>query len=187
MQISFTARYIKPVTIKEITPSGKLIPHEVSLVQFDATNKADVDAIQKTHDEWNIFENCFTEIIRDLANWLHGLKKPPKAHQIFILTNQQYRFERLDPNEILGQFLVWNRKNSNNIQLEVLQANPCHNYDTAEYRRYYEIGKGMINEIKEQYSGKIIKLHADKDATGFYEKMGFVPDEPGSLDYTYTP
>ena len=44
-----------------------------------------------------------------------------------------------------------------------------------------------MDEIKEQYVGKTIKLHSDKYTTGFYEKMGFVPDEPGSLDYTYTP
>ena len=187
MQISFGGAYIKPITIKKLTQNGEFIPHEVSLVQFDAKNAHDVSAVVATYNEWKIFENSYMEIIKDAANWLHSLAKPQKDRKIFFLTNQQYGFEKLDPNKILGQFLVWNKKHSNNVLLEVLQANPFHNYDVIEYRGYSEIGKGMMDEIKEQYVGKTIKLHSDKYTTGFYEKMGFVPDEPGSLNYTYTP
>ena len=43
------------------------------------------------------------------------------------------------------------------------------------------------SEIKEQYAGNILQLRSDKYATGFYEKNGFVPDEPNSLDYTFNP
>ncbi len=186
-QISFSGTYIKPIMIKKLTTNGEFVPHEVSLVQFDAKSPHDVQAIEDTYDEWKIFDNCVVGIIRDVANWLHGLKKPQKSHKIFFLTNQQYGFENLNPDEILGQFLVWNKKNTNHVHLEVLQTNPFHNYDVAEFRRYSEIGKGMVDEIKEQYHGKVIKLRSYKDATGFYEKQGFVPDTPGSLDYTYTP
>ncbi|MBR6722831.1 hypothetical protein IKL64_05200 [bacterium] len=186
-QVSFTGTYIKPITIKKLAANGEFVPHEVSLVQFDANNPLDIQVIRDTCNEWKIFGNCFVEIIRDVANWLHGLKRPQKSRKIFFLTNQQYGFENLNPDEILGQFMVWNKKNTNNVQLEVLQTNPFHSYDVAEFRRYSEIGKSMVDEIKEQYRGKIIKLYSDKDATGFYEKQGFVPDTPGSLDYTYTP
>lgn len=186
-QISFNGTYIKPITIKKLAPNGEFVPHEVSLVQFDANNLDDVRAIQCTHDEWKIFDNCFTEIIRDVAKWLHSIKSKQQSRKIFFLTNQQYGFEKLNPSEILGEFMTWKQKNSNNVQVEVIQANPFHNYDVAEFRRYSEIGKGMIDEIKEQYANQVLKLHSDQGATGFYEKQGFVPDKPGSLEYSYTP
>lgn len=186
-QVSFSGTYIKPIKIKKITTNGEFVPHEVSLVQFDAANKADIEAIQRTFEEWSIFDNCFVELIRDIANWLHGLAKPQKDRKIFFLTNQQYGFEKLNPSEILGEFMVWKPRRSNKVEVEVLQANPFHNYDAGEYRQYTKIGQSMLDEIKEQYAGKILQLRSDKYATGFYEKNGFIPDEPGSLDYTYTP
>ena len=45
MQISFGGAYIKPITIKKLTQNGEFIPHEVSLVQFDAHNSNDLAAI----------------------------------------------------------------------------------------------------------------------------------------------
>lgn len=186
-QVSFSGTYIKPIKIKKITTNGEFVPHEVSLVQFDAKSPHDVQAISDTYDEWKIFDNCVVGIIRDVANWLHGLKRPQKSHKIFFLTNQQYGFEKLNPSEILGEFMVWKPRRSNKVEVEVLQANPFHNYDAGEYRQYTKIGQSMLDEIKEQYAGKILQLRSDKYATGFYEKNGFIPDEPGSLDYTYTP
>ena len=50
-QISFSGTYIKPITIKKLAQNGEFVPHEVSLVQFDAHNLDDVRAIQCTHDE----------------------------------------------------------------------------------------------------------------------------------------
>lgn len=186
-QVSFSGTYIKPIMVKKLATDGKFVEHEISLVQFDATNKADVEAIQQTFEEWNIFDNRFIEIIRNVANWLHISKTPQKERKISFLTNQQYGFEKLNPSEILGEFMVWKPKNSNKVEVEVLQANPFHNYDAGEYRQYTKIGQSMLDEIKEQYASKILQLHSDKSATGFYEKNGFIPDEPGSLDYTYTP
>ena len=186
-QISFSGTYIKPITINKLSPSGEFIPHKVSLVQFDSTNKADVDAIQQTYESWKIFENCFVEIIRDIANWLHTSKKTQKTRKIFFLTNQQNGFEKLNPNDILGEFMTFKPKRSKKVEIEILQANPFHNSEAGEFRQYTRIGQSMLDEIKERYTGKILKLHSDKYATGFYEKNGFIPNEPGSLDYTFTP
>lgn len=186
-QISFSGTYIKPIMIKKLAQNGEFVPHEVSLVQFDARNKADVDAIQRTYEEWSIVDNCFVEIIRDIAKWLHGSKTRQKSRKIFLLTNQQYGFEKLNPNEILGEFMVWKPKHSKTVEVEVIQTNPFHNYDAGEFRQYTEIGQSMLDEIKEQYAGNILQLRSDKYATGFYEKNGFIPDEPNSLDYTFNP
>lgn len=186
-EISFNGRYIKPITIQKLAQNGEFVPHNVSLVQFDSTNKADVDAIQQTFEAWKIFENCFVEIIRDIANWLHTSQKIQKTRKIFFLTNQKSGFEKLNPNDILGEFMTFKPKRSNKVEIEIVQANPFHNYEAGEFRQYSKIGQGMIDEIKELYAGKILKLHSDKDATGFYEKQGFIPNEPGSLDYTFKP
>ena len=186
-QVSFGGIYIKPITIKKRSFGDEFVPHEISLVQFDSKNKTDVDAIQRTLEKWSIFDNCFVEIIRDVAHWLHISQNQRKSHKIFFLTNQQYGFEKLNPSDILGEFMIWKPKNSSKVEIEVLQANPFHNYDVGEHRQYAEIGQAMLDEIKEQCAGKILKLRSDKYATGFYEKNGFIPNEPGSLDYTYTP
>ena len=82
MQVSFNGTYVKPITIKKLATNGEFVPHEVSLVQFDARNADDLKAIQDTYNEWKNFENCFVEIIRDIATWLHGLNKPQKARKM---------------------------------------------------------------------------------------------------------
>ena len=83
--------------------------------------------------------------------------------------------------------MTFKPKRSKKVEIEILQANPFHNYDAGEFRQYSRIGQSMLDEIKERYAGKILKLHSDKYATGFYEKNGFVSDGLNSLDYTFTP
>lgn len=164
--INFKASFINKVNIQKYN-GIKYEPKEVSFVELDTDNKEDRFVLKETAALWG---ECFAVDIYEDAQ-KDSFKA--KNNHIFALTTQNDKFQRLNPNKVLG--LVEFQENTNSNKIEMLQVHPDFVSTQMGRPEYKYIGSKMLDSIKCKYP-KPIKLYSVVDAITFYRKNNFKKD-----------
>lgn len=179
-QINFTARYIRPANIKKLD-GNSYKPHTASLVEME---DADRPALEFIEDCWRtpITKQIRRESRRIGAEGLH----------IYAVTSQADKFEKLNPDNVLGMMLFQEGKSLRPYnKIELLQVSPTEmspNYGSTINKKwkkfistvfrfrdpeYKHIGKSLLDSVKAMHSDKPIRVFALQEAISFYEHNGF--------------
>ncbi len=183
--INFTANHIKNVSIAR-KYYNKYQPCKVSLVEFDPTNKKDIDAMYKTTDKW---DESFTAFTYDDMRTVNEKKELLPNLHVYALTTQKSGFDKINPSKILGVVEIVEKYTDGN-KVEVLQTNPSHikNFENKT-PLFKHIGKRLVSFVKKKFNDKPLYLHPTKTAIPFYEKLGFkrVPTKEKNNIFWVTP
>ena len=167
--VNFTANHIKDVNIAR-RYYNQYKPCKVSLVEFDPTNKKDIDAIYKTTDRWDESFTAFT--YDDMREVSKNRSLLPDLH-VYALTTQTTNFDKIKPSKMLGVIEIV-EKYTNGNKVEVLQTNPALiKRNDNKKPRFKHIGEQLVSFIKEKFSDKPLYLNPTLSAIPFYEKQGF--------------
>lgn len=163
MQISFQGSFISPATIKKLNPrTNEYLPKEVSIVKLDTKDNNDLDTLADLATKW---EKTFAESIFNDSNYDIDL-------EIYAVTKQTDNFEKLKARDILG--ITEAIKTDRELEIEYLQTHPKYKNDHTElFPKYKDIGRVIINALKERKDIDYIKAFALNVARPFYIKNGF--------------
>lgn len=166
MTINFQANYIQRATIKKaVEKSYKNTP--VSFVELDPFSQNDRNALREIGRSWE--HGCsYANDIQD--NFEDPIIMNNKDSRFFAISEQMSKFYRLEPAKVLG--LIETSEDKDTLFINLLQCNPEYMFASAQ-RKFKEIGKALIDSLKEIIPKKEIILSADDDAIPFYIKQGF--------------
>ena len=178
--ISFTARYIRPANIKKLD-GDTYKPHVVSLVEMEAS---DIPVIERVAFNW------MQPVSDQLSKEADSIGK--EGRHVYAITNQGDKFEKLNPDNILGMMMFQEHKSSKTHNtIEFLQVNPMDmspNYGSSLGRKFNKIvsfifgfkkpehkhvGQSLLDSAKDMFSEKPIDLFAVDKALDFYFHNGF--------------
>ena len=181
--ISFKANFIDIAVIKQNN-----VPHIASFVELDTKSKNDKELIKKISSEWDEFAHSNLKVRFNEANYdkndllekqssiINSIKDdfllthPEFKKHFYAITTQHKNFNNLSSNSILGIVEVNPLSNEEYLFIEYMKTNP--KYAFPNRKRYTNVGKAIINEIKKRYN-KDISLYALKSVYNFYLKNGF--------------
>lgn len=171
MTINFTANFLKTTKIPKLNNDGKYSNAKVSLVELNKKDNSDKNALKKVANLWNEKEFTYaSEIFYDAAKPFE-YDNITKEHY-YALTTQSENFENLEPEKILG-LNVFSETTKPENELNWLQTDPSQRYGSIEKRQYTEIGKTIVEYLKEHFTNKPISVFAADDAINFYKQLGF--------------
>lgn len=182
--ISFKAKYIRPVTVKQIGLNNYVKNKDMAFVELDCFSKKDCLAATATSSLWESGDSYASNIAEHISdcNWIEYTN----GKRFFAITQQKENFENLNPEEILALAEVIDMDpNGNSIKLSYLQVDPDNNH-YAPVRSFKKIGSGFIDSLKKIFEGKKINLIAANHSGKFYESNGFKAQNCYD-EYTYTP
>ena len=166
-QISFEARFIKPLPIKKYSYETKSYMNTSSkLIEFDPTDLKDVKDLENIAKDFG--GDSFANNIYIHAKYQNEHHPESKVRYLGI-TQQKEDLNNLDVSKILGVAEITN-KMPNEAELDFLQVHP-------QYLKSYwppsikHTGTAIINYLKECYNK--ISLKSSANATFFYKKNGF--------------
>lgn len=168
--ISFKANFIRDTYIKQVVTPDTSKDKKVALVELDINHKNDISALKAVARDWDSRAFGYAGCIYDDA--IKTLKYPDTKEHYYALTTQKEDYKNLDPKKILGLTLFSDKKFSKN-ELNWLQVEPdCSYSHSGKYRTYKNVGKALVNFVKE-ISDKTISVYPARNATPFYRKLGF--------------
>lgn len=167
--ISFKANFIRNTYIKQVVTPDTSKDKEVALVELDINHKNDISALKTVARDWDSRAFGYAGCIYDDA--IKTLKYPDTKEHYYALTTQKEDYKNLDPKKILGLTLFSDKKSSKN-ELNWLQVEPDSCYNSKQNRPYKNIGRALVEYIKE-ISDKTISVYPARKATPFYRKLGF--------------
>lgn len=166
MTISFQANYIQSATIKKaVKKSYKNTP--VSFVELNPFSNNDKYALRKIGKTWG-HGYSYARDIQD--NFEDPIIIKNKDSRFFAISEQMSGFDKLKPSKVLG--LIETSEDKGALFIDLLQCNPEHMFASAK-RKFKEIGKALIDSLKDTIPQKEIILSADEEAIPFYLKQGF--------------
>ena len=165
--ISFTAKFISPATVKKLTKNGKYVDIEVSAVKLASKNKDDLSALEKINKEWGA--DTYASNILDEASSTNEFYKDYRP-TVYAITTQRDNFEKLEPEKVLG--LAETSIEFGIIKsLDYLQTNP--KFLNKVQPTIKHIGTAMLKFIENINKGHRIEIDSVKEAKAFYMKNGY--------------
>ena len=176
--ISFKAQYICSPSILQKDNNSQYSSCNVSFVELEHSSPNDKKTLVNLNKQWN-YGGTYVNDIVDLWD-----EKTDGDEQIrrFAITTQQKRFANLNPKKILGVVEVSDIGTC--LFINFLQTNPKEKYK-SENRKFKDIGKTLIESIKNLIQKKTILLSADMSAIPFYKKLGFKIKNPAIDSIVY--
>ena len=164
MEVSFRANLVNKTTVKKRGWfSGHYKPKEASFIKLDLQSEVDVQVLNRLKKLWT---NSFVGQI------YHDVTKTSCPVEVYALTTQADKFEKLEPQKILG--VAETIGDDSYIKLEYLQTHPKYIYDEDKKdRKYAGVGTVLLNQLKNMPDMRQIKLISIFSALDFYEKNGF--------------
>jgi len=181
--ISFKASLITSVDLKKKRNEKSYRDCRANLVELSSKNEDDKLALAKIACDWEHEASGFTyevynEILKD------KLYPDVKKEHYYAITTQKRRFEKLEPEKILGVALFSEKKDSKN-ELNWLQVHPKNNSEYKQSREYKRVGDSIIHYIQKTFSNSPIYVQSGDSAVGFYKNNGFKPNNE-ICDYKLT-
>lgn len=181
--LSFTAKLIQDrVNIGRLEDDGRYHDFKSNLVEIDPKCDNDVKALKNAVKYWENdkfgMKACYAvqAAKNDSKYYIH--------HKVYALTAQQDKFEKLNPDEILGVVhVVPLSGRSKELFVEHVQANP--NYLNKINPKYVGIGTAMINSLKDLCNMMTLFSSKEKSVKDFYAKNGFCEYPPNTNAYTW--
>lgn len=169
--INFKANFIRNTHIQQVVTKDLSKDKEVSLVELDVNQKNDISALKTVAEDWDRRAFGYAGCIYDDAT--NTIKFPDTKEHFFALTTQKEDYKNLDPKKILGLTMFSDKKNSSKNELNWLQVEPDSSYsNSGEYRTYKNVGRTLVNYLKE-ISDKTLSVYPARKAAEFYRKLGF--------------
>ena len=160
--INFKAEYIDKAVIKKRSFIYNK-PSEEALVEFDKHDFADRKALKSfinSCGEYSVISGTLSPYDTD------------KEHIVGI-TTQKDNFHKIDPDKILG-VMKYSEYEDGDIHVSKLQTKPDYQYGFFKIlRKYSDVGKTLIEKLKNKENINTIRLFPTKVAIPFYKKLGF--------------
>lgn len=170
-KVSFGAYFIDNVPLHKYSyQDKKYIPARASFLRLDPKNKNDFHTISEVTDGFG--GDSFANNIYASAKIV---RKNPDSDSgkccFYALTKQNDRFERLNPDNVLG-IAMTSKISDNKVELEYLQVHPqyIYSFDPPYFKR---IGSAILQGLKNLYSHILVK--SAPSACSFYEFNDFHP------------
>lgn len=166
-RITFTAKFISPVTVKKIATGGEYIPTTVNAVELSAKNKNDLKSLEAIKDLWG--KDSYAGEIYEDAHYVNDYYEEYRP-SFYAITTQKDSFEKLHPENVLG--LAETQTTFGKIKsLDYLQTNPEFlNKLQPEIKR---IGTAMLGFIENINKGRRIEINPAISARSFYLQHGY--------------
>lgn len=165
--ISFTAKFISPVTVLKSTDTGKYLQKSVSCVELLPRSRNDLQSLKDLHELWG-HGNYSGDIYYDAKDF-NGYFEEYRP-SFFAITKQKDNFEKLVPEDILG--IAETSTTFGGIKdLDYLQTNP--NFLNKVQPAFKHIGTAMLNFIESINKGRRIEINSVPEAESFYLKNGY--------------
>lgn len=180
--INFGANLQNTVKIRKLAKDGKYYHVPASFIKINCNSKLDVDVLGYISRYWQ--GSLYTDNIYNKA--LSKLKKYEslRLSDIYALTLQKDKFEKLDPEKILGVTDICENVYDKGIFIEHLQANPEYIYD--KNREYKDIGSSILTSLKILYESIELVARKSMSVTNFYKKNGFKEENKTIGFFTWT-
>ena len=170
--INFKAQPLNKINIQMYEKKSKsFIPCTVTFVRLDASNKTDMEAIEKSAKTWK--NSRYIQRIATAAHWMNIV-----PIEVYALTRQQKNFSKLNHNKILGFAEMRTDDNDKRFKsLYYLQVREeARNINNPKNKTYKKVGSSILTSLKNIY--KNISLFSDGGTAleQFYTKNNFIKD-----------
>lgn len=174
MEINFKANPLSKTYVRKYSPiKNKYVPFEVNFLELNSREKNDIKPLKRLSRLWNSEE--------DFARKIYRKAKLNPNLRTFVLTTQNYNFEKVDEEKILG-ITQLSKENSEQYCIEYLETNPKYQFSN-ETREFKSIGKRTLHSLKKTFYDKSIRAKYLMSRASFYWDNGFdfVDDFLGDL------
>lgn len=164
MEINFKGQLLNKTFVNKYNYRFKTtLPNEVSFVELKKDCKNDLKVLRKVAGKWG----CMT-----FANRIYKNFKNKDDLRTFALTTQDYNYEKLSADKILGlsQMTI---EQPGVYNLDFLQTHPKYTAKNNPDRDYQNIGTGILNSLKKIFNNSTITVTTLPSAIDFYLKNGF--------------
>lgn len=172
LDVSFGAKPVNSITIKKYDKNKKnFIDIPAKFVMLESGNNSDIKVLDRIATQWTN-----ADYIRRIATASHWMNELPI--NIYALTTQKDKFDKLKPSKILG--FAEMRKNANFPDydwLHYLQVKPeAMNTQKGENKSFQSVGTAMIKSLKKIYHNITLYAADSPYVENFYKKNGFIED-----------
>lgn len=183
MNINFTANFITNKRILKRNENGMYAPYNISVVELDKNNEKDKEALHDTVVDW-YYDNA-----RYIFDIYHEADKDydyPNVNQehFYAITKQTSNFDDLEYKEILGLMLFSETKLKED-EINFLQVKPTTNKHQSYIQEYKNVGKTLIEFLKETKNKKTIMVNSVPEMVDFYKKQNFKVKDPETPNRLY--
>ena len=167
--ITFTAKFISPVTVKKLATGGEYIPTTVNAVELSANNKNDLKSLESIKKLWG--KDSYAGEIYEDALFVNDYYEEYRP-SFYAITKQKDNFETLQPKDILS--LAETQTTFGKIKsLDYLQTNPEFFFIFKQTLK--QIGSAMLGLIENINKGRRIEVNPASSARTFYLKHEYKP------------
>ena len=170
-RINFTANFVKNTQVLKKSKDGNYNQERVSIVELDKDDLKDLNSLYETSVLWNQQGAKYASDIFHEAAKGYEYDDIEKEH-FFAVTEQKDDYKDLDPNKILGLMLFSESKYNEN-EINWFQVRPDTNSVNSRNRKYKQVGKSLVDLLKEDYLNKPIYVKSSSEAVKFYTSQGF--------------
>lgn len=175
---AFTAKYLCSTNIGKL--SKKYDKFKAAFVEIEPKNNNDISALEGAikyweNDKFGMNALYAAKAARDGSQYY-------SYHKVYALTAQKDKFEKLNPDDILGVVHV-GAVGDKKLFVEHLQTNP--NYLYKAKPEYVGIGSAMINSLKKYCNMMSLFSLKEKSVKDFYVKNGFAEYGVGTNCYMW--
>jgi hypothetical protein len=171
-KVTFGAKPINDVIIKKYNKSKKeYVDFPAKFVKLEAGNYSDIKVVDKIAQQWT---NAV--YIKKIATASHWMKTLPI--EIYALTTQKDKFDRLKSSKILGFAEMRKEKDFPDYDsLYYLQVKPqVMNITGYDNKSYKYTGTSIIKSLKKIYHNISLFSADSPNVENFYRKNGFIKD-----------
>ncbi len=170
--ISFGAKYINSVNIQKINRNNDLVEQcRVSCVELDPECDEDIDVMADIAERWDSYWK-FPELIFNCMKYYSKYNDKLEGNKFYALTAQTKHFTCLQPSEVLAVCQL-DEESDDTVKLKYLEVKPDNVGLVKKPYEYNHVGSGVLNALKDIFSGKRITLFSTPTAVEFYKANNF--------------
>lgn len=170
--INFKAQPLNKINIQMYEKKSKnFIPYTVTFVKLDASNKMDMEVVEKSAKTWK--NSKYIQRIATASHWMDTV-----PIEVYALTRQKNNFNKLNHNKILG--FAEMRPDNNDERFAALYRlqvrEEARTINNPKNKTYKKVGSSILASLKNIYQN--ISLFSDGGTAleQFYTKNNFIKD-----------
>lgn len=170
MAVNFKGIYLDKRPVTKIYPDKSTNLYVVPLVEMQPVSVNDMKTLNNVATLWrgDTTDTFVTNIADDFDNvFRHG----SKDRRFIAITEQRRNFNKLQPEKVMG-VMEFTKHTQKKYWLDYLQVSPEFGFFYKD-RMIKDVGKALVEYLKEILPKKEIWLNSVLTAVPFYEKLGF--------------
>ena len=180
--VTFGANPLNTVKIKKFDKKAKdFVDFPATFIKLEPYNEFDLMAVDEAAQKWKD-----AKFIRKIATASHWMKEAPI--DIYAITAQKKKFDKLNPDEILGFAEMRNDNSFPGFKwLYYLQVKPdAININNTGKKIYKHVGTSIIKSLKKVYKNISLYSENSPNIMKFYKKNGFIEDSAAERHYLWS-